>query len=218
MRKRVSTALTGGAMILAIGFGASPALAAPTATNLTVKVTHGGAYTAKATKTVLSDHGVNVTCTSTKTKAASLGSGKIPTGTHKGKAPVKVGTVAKLAFNHCTGPLGAVKTTIQATPYSVKANSKTNGKGQTDAAITGTKIAVSTAACKFLVTGSAPGFYSNAKHTLTMTPKLPIKPLTRARLTISHVNSGCFGAVHNGDHPTFTSTYAVSHKIVIKAH
>jgi hypothetical protein len=216
MLKRVSTALTGGAMILAIGLGASPALAT-TATNLTVKVTGGGAYTAKTAKTVLTDNGVSVTCTSTKTKAASLGSGKIASGTYKGAAPVKVGTVAKLAFNNCTGPLGAVKTTITATPYAVNANSKTNAKGQTDASISGTKIAVSTGGCTFMVTGQSPGFFTNSKHTLTMTPKPPITPLTKAQLTVSKVNSGCLGVIKNGDHPTFSATFTVSGKISIKA-
>ena len=61
-------------------------------------MSHGGSYTAKAGKTVLSDNGISVTCTSSK------GSGKLPNGTHHGKATVKIGTQAKtLSFTSCTG-------------------------------------------------------------------------------------------------------------------
>jgi hypothetical protein len=91
------------------------------------------------------------------------------------------------------------------------ADSKTNRKGQTDAIIGGVNVSVSipSAGCSFTVTGSAPGFYTNSKHTLTMTPNLPVRPVKKAQLTISNV-TGCVGAVHNGDHPTFVATYKVS--------
>lgn len=214
MLKRVSTVIVaGGAAILAIGLAATPALAS---TTLSVKVTGGGSYTATTSKTVLSDNGVNVTCTTKSKKDASKGSGSLPSGTHKGASPVKVGTVTKLAFNNCTGPLGAVKTKIESTPYSVNADSKTNSKGQTDATISGTKIAVTTSTCSFLVTGSAPGYYTNRKHTLTMSSKLPVKALNKAQLTISKA-TGCLGVIKNGQHPTFSTTYTISRKVVIKA-
>src|SRR6266851_3215804 len=63
--KRASTVLfavaTAGAVV---GMSAAPAMAA---TTLKVKVSSGGSYTAKASKTVLKDNGVSVTCTSTST-------------------------------------------------------------------------------------------------------------------------------------------------------
>ena len=213
MLKRVSAAIAGGAAILAVGLSATPAFAA---TSLTVKVTGGGNYTATTTKTVLSDNGVNVTCKSTKSAAASKASGSLPNATTKGNAPVKVGTAAKLAFNNCTGPLGKVTTKVEALPYAVNANSVTNSKGETAATISGTKIAVSTTDCSFLVTGSAPGFYTNSNHTLTMTSKSPVKGIVKAQLTVSKVN-GCLGVVKNGDHPTYTATYTVSPKVQIKS-
>jgi hypothetical protein len=212
--KRAGSVLfTAAAAAAVIGLSAGSALAA---TTLTVKVSGGGNYKATATKTVLSDKGVNVTCTSTKLKAASTASGKITNGTHKGVPPVKVGTAAKLAFNNCRSITGAVKTTITKLPYAVSVDSQTNGKGQTDGIISGVTVSVSTTGCSFKVTGSAPGFYTNKTHTLTMTPKLPIKPRKSARLTVSGVR-GCSGLVNNNDHPTFTSTYKLSTKTVIKS-
>jgi len=131
---------------------------------------------------------------------------------------VKIGTVASLSFSNCAGPLGAVTTTVEAKPYAVSTNSKTNRKGQTDAIITGVKVAVNMTGCSFTVTGSAPGFYSNKTHTLTMTPKLPTKALTKAQLTVSGVATGtCGGLVNTGDHPTYKASYTVSRKVIIKS-
>ena len=146
------------------------------ATTLTVKVSNGGTYTATASKTVLTDGLVSVTCTTSGTTPASKATGTVATATHTGTSPVTVGTAKTLAFNHCSGPLGAVHTTISALPYSIKVDSKTNSTGQTDGMITGVKVHVTMTSCAFDVTGSAPGFYSNKTFKLTMTPKPPITP------------------------------------------
>ena len=221
IRKRAGAVLfTATAMAAVIGLAAGPAIAATTP-RLTVKVSAGGTYTAKASKTVLSDNGVNVTCASKGKTLASEASGKISTGTYKGKVPVKAGTAAKLSFNRCSGPLGAVKTTVKGTPYAVSADSKTNSKGETDAIISGIKVAVKMTGCTFNVTGSTAGYYTNSKHTLTMmTPTkkkpLPVKPMVNAQLTVSGV-TGCLGIVKNGQHPSYVSTYTLSRKISIKS-
>jgi hypothetical protein len=200
---------TGAAAALAIGFGASSALA--TTATLTVKVTNGGTYTASSSSTVLTDNGVSVTCTGSKA------SGSIPTKTYTAATtPVKVGTSATLSFTGCTGPLGAVTVKVNKLPYSVKVDSKTNGSGQTDGMVTGVNTSVSMTGCSFTVTGSAPGFYTNGTHKLSLTPKLPVTPLNSAKLTISNV-SGCGGLVNNNDHPTYKSTYTVSRAIKINA-
>lgn len=198
-----------------VGLYAVPATAA---TSLTVKVSGGGSYTAKASKTVLSDNGVSVNCGTTSTKHASTGSGKVANGTHSGVAPVKVGTVTKLAFNNCSGPLGKVTTVLSSLPYKLSVDSKTTRTGKTDGIITGINAAVSMTGCSFTVTGSSPGYYLNSKHELIMTTtgKLPTKPLVTAQLTVSNV-VGCASLVNNGDHPTFVSTYTVSRKTVIKS-
>jgi hypothetical protein len=203
-------AATAGAVV---GLSAAPAMAA---TTLKVKVSNGGTYTATASKTVLSDNGANVTCTSTSTKPASKATGTVATATHQSASPVKIGTVATLSFNHCTGPLGTVHTTVTALPYSLKVDSTTNSTGQTDGMITGTKVHVSMTGCSFDVTGSAPAFYTNGTHKLTVTKKLPITPLNTAKLTVSNVSGSCL-VVNNGDHPTFTSTYTVSRHFTIKS-
>jgi hypothetical protein len=207
MLKRVATPLVAGAAaVIAIGLGAGPALAA---TTLTVKITHGGLFTATASRTVLKDGSVSVVCASTAKTPASKAIGKIRNTTDKGTSPVKVGTTTKLSFNHCNGPLGKVTTKVESRPYAVKVDSKTNSKGQTAGMITGVKVHVSQTGCSFNVTGSAPGYFTNSKHTLTMTSKPPVKPLNKAQLTISGVH-GCFGVVKNGQHPTYTSTYKVT--------
>jgi hypothetical protein len=199
--------LPAAAAALAIGFGASSALA--TTQTLTVKVTKGGTYTATSTKTTLSDNGVNVTCT------GSSASGKIATKTYTDKAaPVKVGTSSTLGFTGCTGPLGKVTVVVNDLPYKVTVDSTTNSKGQTDGIITGVNTSVTMTGCSFTVTGTAPGYYTNSTHKLSLTPTLPQTPLETAQLTVSNV-SGCAGLVNNGDHPTYTSTYKVSRAIKI---
>ncbi len=210
IRKRAGSALfVVAASAMAIGLGATAALA--TSATLTVKVTGGGSYTATSTKTVLTDNGVSVTCTGSKA------SGSIPTKTYtNATTPVTVGTSAKLSFTGCTGPLGAVTVKVNGLPYKVTVDSKTNAKGQTDGLITGANTSVSMTGCSFKVTGSAPGFYTNSTHKLSLTPKLPNTPLNKGRLTVSGVN-GCAGLVNNGDHPSYTSTYTVSRAVVIKA-
>jgi hypothetical protein len=210
MRTRIGKALfTGAAAALAIGFTASTALAT-SATTLTVKVTGGGTYTASSTKTTLTDNGVSVTCTGSKA------GGTISTKTYTSKpAPVKVGTSSSLSFTGCTGPLGAVTVKVSGLPYSVEVDSATNSKGETAGIVAGANTAVSMTGCSFNVTGEAPGYYNNSKHTLNLTSTPPVKLLTKnQRLTVSNVN-GCAGLVNNGDHPTYTSTYTVSRKIVI---
>jgi hypothetical protein len=211
MRKRVGSILFTVAAAAAIaGLSAGTALAA---TSLSVKVSGGGSYTAKAGKTVLTDgtgaSAVSVTCTSSK------GSGKLKSGTYKGKAPVAIGAVSKLGFSNCSSLLGTVTNTVHGKP-ELNADSKTNSKGDTAAVITKVDVSVSLTGCTFTVTGSAPGYYNNSKHTLYMTPKSPVKGATKATLTVSGV-SGCSGVVKNGDHPTYTASYKVSKKIKISS-
>jgi hypothetical protein len=201
------------AVAAAVGLSAAPAMAS---TTLTAKVSGGGSIIATAKKTTLSDNGANVTCVSTKKKAASVASGTVKSGTYKGAAPLKVGTTTKLAFNNCTGPLGGVTTKPESYPYLIKVDSKTNSKGITDGIIGPVKVEVSMTACSFEVTGDAPGYFDNANHTLVVTNKLTVKPLSKAQLTVADV-SGCAGIVKNGQHPTYVGTYSINKKISIKS-
>jgi hypothetical protein len=215
IRKRAGSVLfTAAAAAAVVGMSVGTALAA---THLTVKVSHGGRYTATASTTNLADGPITVTCSTIGKTPSSKGSGSL-SGTHRGKAPVSLGKVRGLVFNNCTG-LGAEVTTKVMKEPTLNADSRTNGKGDTDAVITGVDVNVSMTDCSFTVTGSAPGYYSNKSHTLTMTSgKLPVKGAPRARLTISNVPSGeCAGAVSNGQHPTYNASYKVNRKITIKS-
>lgn len=208
LMKRASQVLfTVAATGAVVGMAAGTALAG---TTLTVKVTGGGSFTASSTKTVLTDNGVSVTCT------GSSGSGTIASKTDKGTSPVKVGTITKLSFSNCSGPLGKVTTKVMGLPYTMSVDSKTTSKGSSDGIIGGAKVAVSMTGCSFMVTGSTPGFYTNSSHKLSVTAKLPTKGTTSAKLTVSNV-SGCAGLVKDNDHPSYTSTYTVSRKVVIKS-
>jgi hypothetical protein len=214
MRKCAGSAVfTVAAAALAIGLGATTALAA---TTLTVKVANGGTYQATAPTTVLRDRGASVTCASTATTKASTATGSIPAAITTGTSPVKIGTVATLTFKNCTGPFGPVTITVNSLPYSVNVDSKTNGAGQTDATISGINASVSMKGCSLTVTGSAPGFYTNSTHKLALTPILPITPLNTAQLTISNV-IGCAGVIMNGDHPAYRATYTVNRAIKISS-
>jgi len=212
--KRASTVLaTLGAAGAVVGLSAAPAMAA---TTLTVKVSNGGSYTATSAKTVLTDGNLSVTCTTSGSTPASKTSGKVPTGSHTGTSPVKVGTAATLVFNNCTGLAGAVTTVVNSLPYTISVDSKTTSTGKTDGIISGVNVNVSMTGCSFTVTGSTPGFYTNGTHKLAVTKTLPTPALNTAKLTVSNV-SGCAGLVNNGDHPTYTGTYTVSRHFTIKS-
>jgi hypothetical protein len=217
-KRAASVLLASAATAAVIGLGAAPALAS-TPPKLTVTVGSGGTFTATAKTSVLTDGKVSVTCSTKGKTAASDGTGAIKSPKGKGTAPVKVGTTAKLAFNNCTSIAGSVVTKVESLPYSVEVDSATNRKGDTDGIISGVKVAVTVPAvgCKFMVTGSAPGYYANGSHTLNVTSNLPTKSLVKAELTVSGVNANCLGLIHNGDHPGFVATYALSRKATIKS-
>jgi hypothetical protein len=200
----------------AVGLSAAPAMAS---TTLTAKVANGGSITATAKSTVLTNTHkgttAKVTCSTKGKTHASVATGTVASGTDKGASPLKVGTDSKLNFKNCTGPLGLVTTTPTGFKYSIKVDSKTSSKGITDGIIGPVKVKVSMTGCSFTVTGTAPGYFDNANHTLVVTNKLPVKPLAKAQLTIAGV-SGCAGLVGNGDHPTYVGTYSINKKITIK--
>jgi hypothetical protein len=208
--KRAGSALGSAVAVAAVvGLCAAPAMAS---TTLKAKVSGGGSITATSTgKTILKDGNVSVTCKSSKS------TGSISNGTHRGAAPLSVGTAKTLSFSNCSGPLGKVTNKPSSLPYKIQVTSKTTKSGDTDGIIGPVNVAVKTASCSFTVTGYTPGWYSNSKHELHIGGKLPTKSLVSsktARLTISNVN-GCLSVVTNGQHPTFTTTYKVSRKVKI---
>jgi hypothetical protein len=221
--KRAGSALCGAVAVAAVvGLSAAPAMAMPASTTLKAKVSGGGSITATSAETVLTDNGISVTCqASNKKSVISTAKGSISNGTHSGPAPLKVGITKSLNFKDCTGPLGKVSNTpgdFSKTTYLITVDSKTTSKGDTDGIIGPVSVAVSIkGGCSFTVTGSAPGYYSNSKHLLVLTPKLPTKASKKAQLTIGNVKNAslCLGAVKDGQHPTYTGTYKVSKKVKI---
>ena len=202
LRKHAARGLfTVTAAALAIGFGATQALAA---TTLTVVVANGGTIHASSSHTVLTDNGISVTCSSSK------GTASVPSKTTKGTSPVTIGSITALSFGGCTGPTGAVTVHVTKLP-KLQIDGKTSGSN-TDGIVAGVSTSLTSTGCSFKVAGSAPGFWSNSSHTLNMTPSA--KGLNKAQLTISGV-SGCLGLVHNGDHPSYTSTYTTGSKMTI---
>ena len=98
MRKHLTKVLlSGGVAALAVGIGATTAMAT-TATTWTVKP--GGAVTGSAGKTTLKDTktGTVLTCTSSATKA-TLKKGSGLSGT-------AIGKITSVTFTKCTGPGG----------------------------------------------------------------------------------------------------------------
>jgi hypothetical protein len=207
--KRAGSVL-GGAVAAAavVALSAAPAMAMP-ATTLKAKVTGGGTISVTSVgKTTLADGAVKVSCTSSKA------TGTIGNGTHSGAAPLKVGTTKKLSFTNCSNALtGAVTNSVKKFP-NISVDSKTTKSGDTDGIVGPVTVDVSTTGCTFQVTGSTPGYYSNSKHELFITNKLPTKASKTADLTIGDV-TGCAGVVSNGQHPTFTTTYKVSKHVKI---
>src|SRR5215470_20434210 len=88
--------LTGGTTALAVGASAGVALAVA----ITFSISPGGAITAKAGTTKLHDVNTNQTlqCTS------SSSSGTLKKG--HGISGTNLGSITKLSFSNCTGPLG----------------------------------------------------------------------------------------------------------------
>ena len=122
-----------------------------------------------------------------------------------------IASIAKVAFNTCTGPLGLSFTVTAAhLPWSLNANSYNASTGVTKGVITGAHATLSGSGCSAVVDGSSAtgnngtvaGTYTNSKHQLkTLT--------TGGNLHIYDVN-GCFGLIANGDTATLSGTATIS--------
>lgn len=170
-----------------------------------VTVTGGGTLSASAASTTLTDGKLAVTCSTSGATPASTASVTVSNGTTSAKAPHPIGIAADLAFSDCSSSLGPVTITAADQPYPVNANSAT-GSGATAATLSGVDVEVAMKGCKFTITGSAAGDYSNKTHLLAITPAPSPKGSTKAQLSVSNIG-GCTGLVKNGDHPTLTATY-----------
>jgi hypothetical protein len=186
------------------------------ATPLTIKVSNGGNYAAADAKVILGFRGPKWECSTSNSMPGSQITGSIPSNTYKGASPVKVGTIATLAFHRCFGWLGATTVKVNSLPYPLKVDSATNSKGETDLIISGIDLFLSMAGCQFNLIGSAAAYYVSGTHKLDMTPSLPIEPLNKMQLIVKNV-SGCAGAPSNGDHFTIKSAYPLSIPVKISS-
>jgi hypothetical protein len=208
MRKHLTKVLlTGGVAALAVGIGATTAMAV-TATTWTV--TPGGAVTGSAGTTTLKDTktGTVLKCTSSATVAtlkkgsglAGAGLGKITSVTFKGSGP----------NGECTGPGGLlfVATTSASTTHPWKLNATSFSGGVTKGSITGVTASLSGNGCTATVggttatsTGKVTGTYTNSTHVLKV---------SGGNLHIWNVSAGCLGLINNSDGSSFVGSYTIT--------
>jgi hypothetical protein len=204
MLKRISAITVAGGAAIALLSAATPSFAT-TATTYTV--TPGGAVTGKATKPTLKDtkSGTVLTCTSSATSATlKKGSGLSGSG---------IGSITKLSFTSCTGPLSfSFTVALSKLPYKLNVTGATSSAGVTKGTITGIAATVSGSGCSMTVggttataTGTVDGTYTNSTGVLKV---------TGGNLHIWNVK-GCFGLVATGDPSTFAASYKITPKQTI---
>jgi hypothetical protein len=212
IRKRLTGSMlaAGAATALVIGVSAGAALAV----NATWTVKPGGAITAKAGTTTLTDTSQpapnnTVKCTSSSTKTTlKKGSGLSGTG---------IGSITSISFSNCVGPLGFnFVVTSGHLPWHLNATSFNKTTGVTTGTITGihSKL-VSGSVCSAVVDGTS-GTANNGMVKVTYTNSTgKLKVLTTGgNLHIYNVQ-GCAGLIANNDASTFSGTYTVSPKQTI---
>lgn len=205
MRSLVSKALLiGGAALTALAIGTGSASAATTFTvaagsapaGTTVAVT--GATTGTSPQVTFKDTTKNTTLTC----ASSTAKGSTKTGTAlSGTAIASINGAATL-FNTCKGPFGLTFKVTGANTWKLNATSgSTTGANGTLTGVTATVDGGTS--CKFSVTGTVAGTYTNSTKALSF-------PGTTSTLTISNVVGGCFGAIASGDKASFKASYLLT--------
>lgn len=199
--------LTGGATALAVGASAGVALAVA----ITFTISPGGAITAKAGTTTLKDTktGSVLSCTS------SSSSGTLKKGS--GISGANIGSITKLTFSNCTGPLSLTFTvTNSAFPWTLSGTSYNSTTGVTTGFINGIKSHLSGPSCSADVGGATATSKGKVKVTYTnSTGKLKVLT-TGGTLHVWNV-AGCAGLINTGDPTQFSGSYTVSPKQTIKS-
>jgi hypothetical protein len=204
--KRTGAILVAGAATAAmIGLSAAPAFAATTWT-----VTPGGAITGKSGVTTFKDTktGNSAGCESSSTSATlKKGSGLTGTG---------LGSVSRLSFTSCTGPLGTPFTvTPHDLPWKLNALSYNKTTGVTTGSITGMDATLSGPSCSADGDGTGAGLH-NGKVLVQYTNSTgKLKVLTTGGNLHIYKVVGCAGLIASGDALTVSGTYTVSPKQTI---
>lgn len=193
---------TGAATAVAIGASAGVALAVA----ITFTITPGGGITATAGTTTLTDTatGSVLTCTSS-TSTGTLKSGSGVSGTN-------IGSITKLSFSNCMGPLGLTFTvTNSAFPWTLSGTSYNAGTGTTTGFINGIKSKLSGPSCSANVGGATATSKGKVKITYkNSTGKLSVLA-AGGNLHVWKV-SGCAGLINSGDATQFVGVYTVTPK------
>jgi hypothetical protein len=205
MRKHLTAVLlSSGAAALALGIGATAAMAT-TATTWTL--TPGGVVSGSAGVTKLLDTTTHqtLTCKSSATKATlKHGSGQTN----------PIGSITSVTFSSCTGPGGLAFTVATSasttTPWHLTGN--TFSGGVTHGKITGIKASLSGSGCSATVAGTTAT--STGTVTGTYTNSTGILKVSGGNLHVWNV-SGCLGLINSGDGTTFTGSYAITPKQTI---
>lgn len=210
IRKRLTTSLlaTSATTALVIGVAAGVALAVTTAPE--IDITPGGAITASAGKTTLTDtrSGAVLTC------ASSSSSGKL-----NAEADPTVGTVTALTFSNCTGPLGLTFTVTNSNfPWTLTASAFSSSTGVTTGTISGIKSHLSGPSCSADVAGTTATTPAKVKVTYTNSSGVLKVLTTGGTLHVFNVPTGsCAGLIKSGDAVQFSGSYTVSPKQTVKA-
>jgi hypothetical protein len=209
IRKRLSRRVlfTGAAAAVAVGASAGVALAVA----ITFTITPGGAITAKAGTTKLTDTntGSVLQCTS------SSSTGTLKKGS--GISGANLGSITALSFSNCTGPLSLTFTvTNSGFPWTLSGASYNATSGVTTGHIAGIKSHLSGPSCSANVAGATATTPGKVKVTYTNgTHKLKVLA-AGGTLHVYNV-SGCAGLINSGDATTFVGTYTVSPGQTIKS-
>jgi hypothetical protein len=206
--KRLSRRIlfTGGATALAVGATAGVALAVA----ITFSVSPGGAITAKAGTTTLTDTktGSVLTCKSSAS-TATLKKGH-------GIAGTSLGSISKLTFSSCVGPLGLSFTvTNSGFPWTLSGSAYNSSTGTTTGNISKIKSKLVGGPCSLTVGGTTATSTGKVKVTYTnSTGKLTVLT-TGGNLHVFNVSSGCAGLINTGDPTVFSGSYTVTPKQTI---
>jgi len=200
LKRTYGILFAGAATAAVIGLSAAPAFAATTWT-----VSPGGAITAKSGTTTLTDTttGNSLTCKSSSTSATlKTGSGLKGAG---------LGSITKVTFATCTGPLDLTFTvTTNGLPWKLNAVSYNSTTGVTHGTITGIDATLSGPSCTADVDGTGAGL-DNGKVKATYTNSTgKLKVLTTGGNLHVYDVVGCAGLINSGDATTFKATYTVS--------
>ncbi len=209
IRKRLTRRVlfTGVATAAAIGASAGVALAVA----ITFTISPGGAITAKAGKTTLTDtktHSV-LTCASSSSK------GTLKKGS--GVSGSNLGSISSLSFTNCTGPLGLTFTvTNSGFPWTLSGTTYNASTGTTTGFINGIKSHLSGPSCSADVAGATATSPGKVKVTYTnSTGKLKVLA-AGGNLHVYNVPAGqCAGLINSGDATQFVGTYTVTPKQTI---